>query len=37
MSIEQSLMAGPNSQNGWRKDGTAANSVPGVAFIEGAG
>jgi hypothetical protein len=25
MSIEQSLMAGPNCQAGWGKDGAAAN------------
>jgi hypothetical protein len=24
-SIKQSLMAGPNCQSGWGKDGTAAN------------
>jgi hypothetical protein len=31
MSIEQSLMAGPNCQAGWEKDGTAA--ILGQAWL----
>jgi hypothetical protein len=37
MSIEQSLMAGPNCQAGRGKRWRSSDSGPGVAFIEGGG